>query len=236
MIAARAPRHRPLVRLCPGRSARRMRGRGRSLKRGDRDRLRQLTAARCPGGGGEGDVRRGPPGACRSGGRAGPPAGPGRLPRRHRGRFEVEPRRGRLPTPAAPLEDSTSVGYIGELDPAATRFSRPILDAAGIAQVGGPSGPRGDGGPAEGDPRIRGLGRSARSSARPPQPALGSRSRSASSRSGWRELVAEVLRSPRRHPLAALQHRAELAAEHQVEGEARDRDHGRAAEGAPQRL
>jgi branched-chain amino acid transport system substrate-binding protein len=37
-------------------------------------------------------------------------------------------------------QDSTSVGYIGELDPAATRFSRPILSAAGIAQVAGPSG------------------------------------------------------------------------------------------------
>ncbi len=37
-------------------------------------------------------------------------------------------------------EDSTAVGYIGEFDPAATRFSRPILGAAGIAQVAGPSG------------------------------------------------------------------------------------------------
>lgn len=37
-------------------------------------------------------------------------------------------------------EDSTSVGYIGELDPAATRFSRPILDAAGIAQIAVRSG------------------------------------------------------------------------------------------------
>lgn len=32
-------------------------------------------------------------------------------------------------------EDSTSVGYIGELDPAATRFSHPILESAGIAQL-----------------------------------------------------------------------------------------------------
>jgi len=37
-------------------------------------------------------------------------------------------------------EDSTAVGYIGELDPAATRFSRPILAAAGIAQLAGRSG------------------------------------------------------------------------------------------------
>jgi hypothetical protein len=32
-------------------------------------------------------------------------------------------------------EDSTTVGYIGEPNPAAARFSRPILDAAGIAQL-----------------------------------------------------------------------------------------------------
>ena len=32
-------------------------------------------------------------------------------------------------------EDSTAIGYIGELDPAATRFSRPIVEGAGLAQV-----------------------------------------------------------------------------------------------------
>jgi hypothetical protein len=32
-------------------------------------------------------------------------------------------------------EDSASVGYIGELNQAATRFSHPILEAAGIAQL-----------------------------------------------------------------------------------------------------
>jgi branched-chain amino acid transport system substrate-binding protein len=32
-------------------------------------------------------------------------------------------------------EDSTTIGYIGELDRAATRFSRPIVEAAGIAQL-----------------------------------------------------------------------------------------------------
>jgi hypothetical protein len=32
-------------------------------------------------------------------------------------------------------EDSASVAYIGELDPAATRFSHPILESAGIAQL-----------------------------------------------------------------------------------------------------
>jgi hypothetical protein len=37
-------------------------------------------------------------------------------------------------------EDSSTVGYIGELDPAASRFSRPILAGAGIAQLPGPSG------------------------------------------------------------------------------------------------
>ncbi len=39
-------------------------------------------------------------------------------------------------------EDSTTVGYLGELDPAQTRFSHPILDAAGIAQVSGLPGER----------------------------------------------------------------------------------------------
>src|SRR5262249_24077249 len=37
-------------------------------------------------------------------------------------------------------EDSTTVGYIGETSPAATKFSEPILEAAGIAQVSGKSG------------------------------------------------------------------------------------------------
>jgi hypothetical protein len=37
-------------------------------------------------------------------------------------------------------EDSTSVGYIGETSPRARRFSEPILEAAGIAQVAGRSG------------------------------------------------------------------------------------------------
>jgi hypothetical protein len=32
-------------------------------------------------------------------------------------------------------EDSASVGYIGELDPAATRFSHSILESAGISQL-----------------------------------------------------------------------------------------------------
>jgi hypothetical protein len=38
-------------------------------------------------------------------------------------------------------EDSTAIGYIGELDPAATRFSRPIVESAGIAQLSTLSGP-----------------------------------------------------------------------------------------------
>ena len=37
-------------------------------------------------------------------------------------------------------EDSTTIGYIGEPEAAARRFSHPILSAAGIAQVGGPTG------------------------------------------------------------------------------------------------
>lgn len=37
-------------------------------------------------------------------------------------------------------EDSASIGYIGELDPAATRFSQPILEAAGIPQISDASG------------------------------------------------------------------------------------------------
>lgn len=37
-------------------------------------------------------------------------------------------------------EDSTTVGYLGELDPVATRFSQTIVNAAGIAQISGPSG------------------------------------------------------------------------------------------------
>lgn len=35
----------------------------------------------------------------------------------------------------AATEDSTTVAYVGELDPAATRFSETILEAAGIAQL-----------------------------------------------------------------------------------------------------
>jgi hypothetical protein len=37
-------------------------------------------------------------------------------------------------------EDSSTVGYIGETDPRATRFSSTILESAGIAQVSGMSG------------------------------------------------------------------------------------------------
>jgi branched-chain amino acid transport system substrate-binding protein len=37
-------------------------------------------------------------------------------------------------------QDSTTVGYIGETSPEATRFSSPILESAGIAQVSGKSG------------------------------------------------------------------------------------------------
>jgi hypothetical protein len=36
-------------------------------------------------------------------------------------------------------EDSASIGYIGEPDPAAARFSRPILESAGIPQLTGGS-------------------------------------------------------------------------------------------------
>ncbi len=50
------------------------------------------------------------------------------------------------------------------------------------------------------------------------------------------ELVAEVERPPRHHPLPAPQHLAELAAELQVEDEAGDGDDRRAAEGAAERL
>jgi branched-chain amino acid transport system substrate-binding protein len=38
------------------------------------------------------------------------------------------------------VEDSTTVGYIGELEPAATRFSETILDEADIAQLSGMGG------------------------------------------------------------------------------------------------
>jgi branched-chain amino acid transport system substrate-binding protein len=37
-------------------------------------------------------------------------------------------------------EDSTTVAYVGEPDPRARKQSRPILDAAGIAEIGGISG------------------------------------------------------------------------------------------------
>lgn len=37
-------------------------------------------------------------------------------------------------------EDSTAVAYVGEPDPEARRQSRPIVDAAGIAQLGGTTG------------------------------------------------------------------------------------------------
>jgi len=37
-------------------------------------------------------------------------------------------------------EDSTTIGYIGELDRVATRFSRPIVESAGIAQLSTLSG------------------------------------------------------------------------------------------------
>jgi hypothetical protein len=37
-------------------------------------------------------------------------------------------------------EDATTIGYIGEPTRAATRFSEPILDAAGIAQLTETSG------------------------------------------------------------------------------------------------
>ena len=33
------------------------------------------------------------------------------------------------------IEDSSTIAYIGEADPAASRFSRPILEAAGIPQI-----------------------------------------------------------------------------------------------------
>jgi hypothetical protein len=39
-------------------------------------------------------------------------------------------------------EDSTTVAYIGEATPAATRFSAPILEAAGVAQLSEMSGTR----------------------------------------------------------------------------------------------
>jgi branched-chain amino acid transport system substrate-binding protein len=38
------------------------------------------------------------------------------------------------------VEDSSTVAYVGELEPEATRFSRPIVEAAGIAQVSEVSG------------------------------------------------------------------------------------------------
>jgi branched-chain amino acid transport system substrate-binding protein len=37
-------------------------------------------------------------------------------------------------------EDSTTIAYIGEPTPAATRFSAPILEAASVPQLSGPSG------------------------------------------------------------------------------------------------
>src|SRR5262249_14418404 len=37
-------------------------------------------------------------------------------------------------------EDSSTVGYIGETDPRAARFSSTILESAGIAQVSGAPG------------------------------------------------------------------------------------------------
>jgi hypothetical protein len=38
------------------------------------------------------------------------------------------------------IEDSSTIAYIGEADPAASRFSRPILEAAGIPQIPTSSG------------------------------------------------------------------------------------------------
>jgi ABC-type branched-subunit amino acid transport system substrate-binding protein len=38
------------------------------------------------------------------------------------------------------VEDSRTVAYIGDPTPAATRFSAPILEEAGIAQLSGSSG------------------------------------------------------------------------------------------------
>ncbi len=38
------------------------------------------------------------------------------------------------------VEDSTTVGYIGEPDPTVARFSHPILEAAGIASIYSSSG------------------------------------------------------------------------------------------------
>ncbi len=37
-------------------------------------------------------------------------------------------------------EDSTTVAYVAAIDPVAARFSRPVVEAAGIAQVSGASG------------------------------------------------------------------------------------------------
>ena len=38
------------------------------------------------------------------------------------------------------IQDSSTVGYIGEAAPAATRFSAPILEEADVAQLPGPDG------------------------------------------------------------------------------------------------
>jgi hypothetical protein len=40
------------------------------------------------------------------------------------------------------VEDSTTVAYIGEMESGPTRFSQPIVEAAEIGQVPGPSGKR----------------------------------------------------------------------------------------------
>lgn len=38
------------------------------------------------------------------------------------------------------VQDTTTVGYLAEPDPAAARFSRPILQEAGVPEVSAPSG------------------------------------------------------------------------------------------------
>ncbi len=111
------------------------------------------------------------------------------------------------------IEDSTTVAYVGELDPAATRFSRPILEAAGIAQVSGDA--RAQAAMARVLKAIDDAGDTGQL-----REAVAANDLPASGLEqvpqrlvevGVAELVAEVEGPPRHHPLAAPQHRPELA-------------------------
>ena len=131
------------------------------------------------------------------------------------------------------VEDSRTVAYL-EAPGRAVRFTRPILEEANIGMLVTGTGGAGDGQGPRRDRRRRRLGRPSRSGPRRPRKPLekvGQRLVEV----GVAELVAEVGGPPRHDPLAAPEHGAELAAVHQVEGEARHRHRRRPAQGAAER-